>query len=107
MADEGKYDEMKLVEYRLGKIEETLVSFQKVLIETSRLGDRIAAIDEKLETHIKHSAGVLDNFNKRIETAEEQPLKSRADRWQYIVDYVFKGMIAVIAGWLFLRLGLK
>lgn len=100
-------DSMEVVNYRLDKIDETLTSMKDVMLQVARVGDRIAQLDEKLETHIKHSANTLASFEKRVEAAEVRPLKEKSDRWQYITDYIFKGLVAAVAGFLFLKIGLK
>lgn len=111
-------ENMGLVNYRLEKIEETLAALKDVMLHIAKIDDRIAALDEKidnresaiaskLEIHIKHSAGVLDDIGKRITQVEERPMQERSNRWAYITDYLFKGVVAAVAAFLFMKIGLK
>lgn len=98
---------LDVINYRLDKIDETLTSMKDVMLQVSRVGDRIEQLNEKLELHIKHSASVLDTFEKRLDAMEMKPLQEKSNRWQYITDYVFKGIVAAVAGFLFVKIGLK
>lgn len=98
---------MDVVTYRLDKIDETLSSMKDVMLQVSRVGDRIAQLDEKLETHIKHSADVLHDYEKRIEKQETRPLEEQSARWRYVIDYAFKGIVAAAMGWLFIKIGIR
>lgn len=100
-------NEMKLVEYRLGKIEDTLTSFKDILLRVTRQDDRIASLADKLEAHIRHGASLLDEHERRLRGVEERPMEESSKRWHYIVDYIFKGVVAAGVGTLLVLFGLK
>lgn len=100
-------ESMELVNYRLEKIEETLTALKDVMLHIAKIDDKIAALDDKIDAHTKHSAAKLDDFSKRIMQVEERPLLERSNRWAYITDYLFKGIVAAVAAFLFMKIGLK
>lgn len=96
-------ENFKTVNYRLSNIEKTLSELKDVVLE-----NKLQARDIKdLSAKISNISDMLQNQERRIQTLETRPTQEKAERWQYIVDYIFKGIIAFIAGLIVIKLNLK
>lgn len=95
--------EFETVNYRLEKIENSIEDLRKVLIES-----RIQAHDiEEMKSDIAKVSGKVEGIETKLQILELKPTKEKAEKWQYIIDYVFKTLIALAVGALLVKMGLK
>ncbi len=96
-------ENFKTVNYRLSNIEKTLSELKDVVLE-----NKLQARDIKdLSAKINNISDMLQSQERRIQVLETKPTQEKAERWQYIVDYIFKGVIAFIAGLIVIKINLK
>lgn len=99
----AELSEFETVNYRLEKIENLIEELRKVLIDS-----RIQAHDiEDIKTDILRHDKDIDSLGAKIRELEMKPTREKADKWQFILDYVFKSIIAVAIGAIFIKVGLK
>lgn len=99
----AEVSEFETVNYRLEKIENSIEELRKVLVDS-----RIQAHDiEDMKADIIRHEGKLDKLENKIQELELKPTKEKADKWQYIVDYIFKSVVAVAIGVILVKVGLK
>lgn len=77
--------------YRLSVIEKTLSELKDVVIENKLQQRDISDLRDKMDEILS----AINAHEKRIRLVEDRPLKEKADKWQYIVDYIFKGIVSV------------
>ena len=95
--------EFETVNFRLEKIENSIEELRKVLIDS-----RIQAHDiEDMKADIIRHEGKIDKLENKVQELELKPTKEKADKWQYILDYVFKSIVAVAIGVILVKVGLK
>lgn len=82
----------KTINYRLGKIEETLSDLKDVIIENKMQAKDIS----DLKTNLQELISGINAHDKRLRTLETAPVKKDAEKWKVITDFVFKGILAVI-----------
>ena len=99
----AEVSEFETVNYRLEKIENSIEELRKVVIDS-----RIQAHDiEDMKADIIRHEGKIDKLENKVQELELKPTKEKADKWQYILDYVFKSIVAVAIGVILVKVGLK
>lgn len=99
----AEVSEFETVNYRLEKIENSIEELRKVLVDS-----RIHAHDiEDMKSDIIRHEGKIDKLENKVQELELKPTKEKADKWQYILDYVFKSIVAVAIGVILVKVGLK
>lgn len=99
----AEVSEFETVNYRLEKIENSIEELRKVLVDS-----RIQAHDiEDMKSDILRHEGKFDKLENKVHELEVKPTKEKADKWQYILDYVFKSIVAVAIGTILVKVGLK
>ena len=99
----AEVSEFETVNYRLEKIETSIEELRKVLVDS-----RIQAHDiEDMKSDIIRHEGKLDKLENKVQELELKPTKEKADKWQYILDYIFKSIVAVAIGVILVKVGLK
>lgn len=94
MAEESKTKEesLEIMSFRLTNIEKSIAELKDVVLETKLqerdIKDLTAAQNELLKA--------INAHDLRIKNLELKPTKERADRWQFIVEYIFKTVVAGI-----------
>lgn len=91
------------INYRLEKIEQTLSDLKQVIVE-----NKLQARDIKdLSKRNNELLEAINSHDKRIRLLEQKPTQEKADRWQFIIDYIFKGIIVALATYFLAKLGLN
>lgn len=119
---------IELINHRLTNIEKSIEKLtditEKIVIQQANIEE----LNAKLDSHAEKSEQLIRNFEDRmnaisarvghledasivydskLQALEEAPLKAGSDKWRYIVDYVFKALVAVAIGGLLLMTGIK
>lgn len=82
------------INYRLDNIEETLNKLTNLITETQLQQKDI----EELKNTAKQQAEEIKDLKNIVLELKQQPVKAAAGRWNYIVDYVFKFLVAAGVG---------
>ena len=99
----AEVSEFETVNYRLEKIENSIEELRKVLIDS-----RIQAHDiEDMKADIIRHEGKLDKLETKTQELELKPTKEKADKWQYILDCIFKSIVAVAITVILVKVGLQ
>lgn len=93
-------EESGSINYRLTNIERTLSELKDVVLETKLQERDIKDLAKQQEEFLK----AINSHDKRLRDLETAPLQGKADKWQYIMDYIFKTAVATIGTILLLRL---
>ena len=94
MAEEIKTKEesLEIMNFRLTNIEKSIEELKDVVLDTKLqerdIKDLAATQNELLKAVNAHDV--------RIKNLELKPTKEKADRWQFIVEYIFKTVVAGI-----------
>lgn len=96
-------NDLKTVDYRLTNIEKTLHELKNVIVENKLQARDIQDLSEKHEELMK----AVNAHDKRLHQLETRPMKASAERWQYILDYIFKGVVAAAAALVLAKLGIR
>lgn len=92
MAEETKTKEesLEIMNFRLTNIEKSIEELKDVVLDTKLqerdIKDLAATQNELLKAVNAHDV--------RIKNLELKPTKEKADRWQFIVEYIFKTAVA-------------
>lgn len=92
-----------LIAYRLDNIEIKLADMQK-LIEGNILQDKDI---KDLQSKMSKAEFEISAMKKEIETIKQEPVKKSAKRFDYIIDYIFKALVAIGFAAVLYKLGLK
>ena len=96
-------EEEKTINYRLGKIEETLSELKDVIIE-----NKLQAKDiQDLKTNLQELIDGINAHDKRIRALETAPDKKDAEKWKTITDFIFKGILTVIGTIVLVKMGIQ
>lgn len=91
------------IEYRLDNIEKVLGEMKDVLLENKLQARDIRDLGQQQ----KELLNAINAHEKRIKELEMKPVQDRANKWQYILDYIFKGVVAAVVGYIFIKIGLN
>ena len=92
-----------LLDNRIDRIEKILDDIQNLVISNKLQEAELTRIKEKLTECVN----AVNAHDKRIKNLEVEPLKNSANRWNQIVDAVFKMLVMGLLGLLAVRLGFK
>lgn len=96
-------EEDKTINYRLGKIEETLSELKDVIIE-----NKLQAKDiQDLKTDLQELINGINAHDKRIRQLETAPAKKDAEKWKTVTDFIFKGVLTAIGSLILVKRGLS
>lgn len=94
---------VKTIEYRLDKIDTQLDALKTLMVD-SKLQEKdiksIYARIEKLEAD-------QSEIREKLEELEDAPTKKSAMKWDFILDYIFKALVAAAVLFIFVRLGIQ
>ena len=95
--------DISTVNFRLSQIEDSIKDLRTVVLETKLqerdIKDLYAQQTELLQAINAHDA--------RIKTLEQKPLQDKANKWQYIMDFIFKVLVAAAITYLLSKFGIN
>lgn len=91
------------IEFRLSAIEKQLEDLKSLMVEAKLYEKDLQVINNRISLLEKEQSKIKE----KVEVLEELPFKKEAARWEYIIDYLFKGLVASFALFVFIKLGLK
>lgn len=95
-------ENVSAIEYRLSVIEQTLTELKNVILKTALQQKDIDDLKRKEEEFLN----AVNSHDKRIKVLELQPLQEKSNRWQFIVDTVFKLFVTGMGCYLLTKIGL-
>lgn len=108
----GEVSELNLetINYRLTNIEKNLEDLKQLLITVPITQNAVKLLENRIEAAENNIDTLHHEFQKikdEIQDIKCIPLHKSAQRWQYILDYFFKGIVAFVAVFLFGKFGFK
>lgn len=103
--DENRITEsnMELINYRLKSIEDSIVELKTLLVDVPRLNDRLVVTEKQSQ----ENKDEIENIKKTVQDIKNQPLQKDANRWRYILDYIFKSVVAVAVIYFLSKIGVN
>lgn len=83
------------------KLEKLVDITTELALQKQELQEMNASIDshaQKTEDALRALDNRIKNNEIRIDNLERKPTKEAADRWHYVIDYIFKGLVAAAVG---------
>lgn len=96
-------EEVNVLDYRLKSIEEEIKSLKELLIKVPVMNNDI----ENIEHRVNACELNIDSLLTEITKLKNEPIKKNAEKWQFIMDFIFKSVITVIVGYFLVKVGLK
>ena len=87
----------------LEKIEELNKSIADSRVLDNQTKNDIDALDKRVSSLEKNQAEV----KALCYELKAAPEKANAKKWDFIADYAFKAIVAVVVGWILVKVGLK
>lgn len=101
--EESEDENYKLLEYRLGQIEQTVKSMKITLDNFTTQMATFAAYGLRL-------SALEDEMNKaktNIAELQSAPYKKDANKWNNVVEWIFKTLVLACMGIILAKIGLK
>ena len=103
-APEHKCDvDLGTVNFRLSQIEDSIKDLRTVVLETKLQERDIKDLTEQ-QTELLQAINAHDN---RIKNLEQKPLQDKAAKWQYIMDFIFKVLVAASVTYILSKIGIN
>lgn len=80
----------EVINFRLDAIDKSLADLKDVVLETKMQERDIKSLAEKLTEVLQ----AINSHDSRIKALEIAPTQNKAEKWQYITDYLFKALVA-------------
>ena len=91
-----------VIDFRLTSIEKGLADLKDVMLETKMQERDI----KDLTTTQNELLKAINSHDQRIKNLELAPTQKKADRWQFIVEYAFKTLVAGVIIYFIRKIGL-
>lgn len=91
------------VNFRLSQIEDSIKDLRTVVLETKLQERDIKDLSEQ-QTELLQAINAHD---ARLKTLEQKPLKEKAEKWQYIMDFIFKVLVAAAITYVLSKIGIN
>lgn len=116
-----------VINVRLASIESTLSDLKDLLVKVPILTNDMADIERRTTSaeaninylsndmlRLKESCkevaefkGELNSIKDEISVLKVAHIQRKANRWEYIIDYLFKGLVAAACVYLFAKIGIS
>lgn len=96
-------DELNILDYRLQQIENEIKGLKELLVTVPILNNDL----QNLEHRISTAETNIDLLNKEVSKLKSEPMKKSAEKWNYILDYVFKTVVTIVIGYFLYKVGLS
>lgn len=83
-------ESLEIMNFRLTNIEKSITELKDVVLET-KMQERDIKDLAKDQSEILRA---INSHDQRIKKLETEPTQKKAERWQYILDYIFKAIVA-------------
>lgn len=91
------------VNFRLSQIEESIKDLRTVVLETKLQERDIKDLSEQ-QTELLQAINAHD---ARLKTLEQKPTQEKAAKWQYIIDFLFKVLVAAAITFVLSKIGIN
>ena len=95
--------DISTVNYRLTQIEDSIKDLRTVVLET-KLQERDI---KDLNTQQTELLQAINAHDARLKTLEQKPLQDKAAKWQYIMDFIFKVIVAAAITFVLSKIGIS
>ena len=98
-----KKESLDLIHYRLTAIESTLAEMKNLLLTTKLQNQRL----DTLEDNQRKIEKKVDKNEEEISSIKSFPTKEKADKFDSIVNLIFKVFITAVVSYACVKIGLK
>ena len=91
------------VNFRLSQIEDSIKDLRTVVLETKLQERDIKDLSEQ-QTELLQAINAHD---ARLKSLEQKPTQEKAAKWQYIMDFLFKVLVAATITYVLSKLGIN
>ena len=95
--------DISTVNYRLSQIEESIKDLRTVVLETKLQERDIKDLNEQ-QTELLQAINAHDT---RLKILEQKPTQEKAAKWQYIMDFLFKVLVAAAITFVLSKIGIN
>ena len=95
--------DISTVNYRLTQIEDSIKDLRTVVLETKLQERDIKDLYEQ-QTELLQAINAHDT---RLKALEQKPLQDKAAKWQYIMDFIFKVLVAAAITFVLSKIGIN
>lgn len=81
--------DFQLFDFRLREIEKSIADLKDVVLETKMQERDIKDLTSSMNELLK----AVNSHDGRIKELEMRPTREKADRWQFIIEYLFKSIV--------------
>ena len=96
-------EEINVIDYRLQQIENEIKGLKELLVTVPILNNDLTNLEHRIEACETN----IDLLNKEVNKLRNEPTKKSAEKWNYILDYMFKTVVTIIIGYFFYKVGLS
>lgn len=96
-------DDINVIDYRLQSIENEIKSLKELLVTVPILNNELENMEHRLSTAETN----IDLLTKEVSKLKSEPIKKSAEKWNYILDYVFKTVVTIVIGYFLYKVGLS
>lgn len=93
-------------DYRLDRIDKSLDELSGKLDALNSINVKIREIEASLSV-LQEMRDAINSHDKRLRKLELAPMERSSGRWNYIMDYAFKAIVAAGVGFILVKVGLK
>ena len=101
--EENEDENYKLLEYRLGQIEQTVKSMKTTLDNFTTQMATFTAYGTRLST----LENEMNKAKEEIAEINSAPYKKDANKWNNIIEWIFKAIVLSCMGLILAKVGLK
>lgn len=93
-------------DFRLDRIEKNLDELSQKLDALNDINIKMRDIESRLDI-LQELRDAINSHEKRLRKLELAPMEQSSGRWNYIMDYAFKSIVAAGVGFILVKVGLK
>jgi len=95
--------DISTVNFRLAQIEESIKDLRTVVLETKLQERDIKDLYEQ-QTELLQA---INSHDARLKTLEQKPTQEKAAKWQYVMDFLFKVLVAAAITFVLSKIGIN
>ena len=104
MSEEQQVEQSAdLIAFRLNNIESQLAEMQQ-LIKTNIIQDKDI---NNLQDRMTLAENDIVYLKSQVNVLRQEPIKKSAKRWEYVIDYIFKALVAIGVTAMLIKMGLS
>ena len=90
---------------QMNKRIETLERLSETMAENLNELKHLQTVIDRVSIATQQNTSDIQDLKAKYYELEQKPLREKANKWQYIIDYIFKGFVGAVLGVSFFKLG--